>query len=272
MVPSENKYLYNGKELQDEQLGGINLDFYDYGARFYDPALGRWHVPDPMAEIVYDLSPYRYGFNNPIRYLDSDGLFELENAQQYSKFSNYLKNSITGILANNRMMEAISGYGQLSYRQIAKDVSWGKGPKIVIVENLTHAGSSVDGKYDPKNANVIYINKQLVSQLENASSGDIDAALLRLVSTLLHEYVHYGDWSADNEGEDDYEVGYAFEEWSYGQQINNLSDARKVLEEYTQRHEQERSSSDKNKKALNDAANLPAGTYKWEGEEWVNVD
>jgi RHS repeat-associated protein len=42
MVPSENKYLYNGKELQDEQLGGVNLDWYDYGARFYDPALGRF--------------------------------------------------------------------------------------------------------------------------------------------------------------------------------------------------------------------------------------
>jgi len=39
MSPSENKYLYNSKELQDEMLGSVNLDWYDYGAKFYDPRL-----------------------------------------------------------------------------------------------------------------------------------------------------------------------------------------------------------------------------------------
>lgn len=43
-------------------LGSINLDWYDYGARFYDPALGRWHVPDPMAEFHHESNPYHYTF------------------------------------------------------------------------------------------------------------------------------------------------------------------------------------------------------------------
>jgi RHS repeat-associated protein len=70
---SANKYLYNSKELQDELLGSVNLDWYDYGARYYDPALGRWHVPDPAAESMSNWSPYNYTFDNPTNLVDQDG-------------------------------------------------------------------------------------------------------------------------------------------------------------------------------------------------------
>jgi RHS repeat-associated protein len=75
---SGNQLKYNGKELQHYALSGISLGWYDYGARFYDPSIARWHVIDPLAEATYGWTPYRYAFNNPLRFIDPDGLSEEE--------------------------------------------------------------------------------------------------------------------------------------------------------------------------------------------------
>jgi RHS repeat-associated protein len=67
----QNRYMYNGKEFQPE----FGLDWLDYGARFYDPQIGRWHVIDPLVERNhFDYTPFAYVYNNPMRLIDPFGL------------------------------------------------------------------------------------------------------------------------------------------------------------------------------------------------------
>lgn len=65
-----NRFKFNGKEL--DRIHG--LDWYDYGARFYDAATGRWPTMDPLAEKKPEMSPYAFCGNNPVSRIDPNGL------------------------------------------------------------------------------------------------------------------------------------------------------------------------------------------------------
>jgi len=85
-----NKYLYNGKEVQD-----MPGKWYDYGARFYDPQLGRFPSIDPIIEKFPYLTPFNYASNNPVTNID---LWGLQGANSNAVRANWMRNNPMGAI------------------------------------------------------------------------------------------------------------------------------------------------------------------------------
>ncbi len=80
LTGSPGRFTYNGNELDDE----YGFDLYYYGARYMDPALGRFTTPDPIRDFV---NPYSYVRNNPVNAIDPTGM--ASDDRQYDSITGY---------------------------------------------------------------------------------------------------------------------------------------------------------------------------------------
>ncbi len=82
----------------------------DAGARTYIPGLGIFASPDPLADLAPEWSPYRYGFNDPVNYVDPDGLFETKaDAERHAEDNDIKTGGLFGAFRANKIREQSDG-------------------------------------------------------------------------------------------------------------------------------------------------------------------
>ena len=98
----QNKYKYNGKELQNNEFAdGSGLEWYDYGPRMHDQQIGRFFSQDQLADKFSYYSPYQFAGNQVPNAIDLDGLEQLRINQQDLRNRTFSIDIVKDIIVDN---------------------------------------------------------------------------------------------------------------------------------------------------------------------------
>ena len=173
---SVQPFKYNGKELDTKK----GLNWYDYEARQYDAALGRWFAVDPLAEDYYNWSPYNYCLNNPIKYIDPDGKDAIITLQgnTITITSNII---LTGPLATNALAEAylnniMDNWGKMNtyvYDEVIYQIVWNINVRVA-EEGESMNFNGINNYLEVLHENSTYNGKKITnSRIYNSNHGFI---------------------------------------------------------------------------------------------------
>ena len=146
IAAGNNRYALSGKERQTMSRMGSYLaaheSLLDFGARFYDPATAIFLQQDPLAEKYYNISPYAYCANNPVNFVDPDGMREWPVNPQFNGFKRRHENNYRNPRPNHNGVDINLGSGSNDFGAPVFATHDGKVTRIVSINDDNNSGGN----------------------------------------------------------------------------------------------------------------------------------
>ncbi|MBD3330563.1 hypothetical protein GF354_03455 [Candidatus Peregrinibacteria bacterium] len=219
----ESLYQFTGKE-KDSNTGLIY-----FGARYYDPGIGRFMSVDPLAGKYWEWSPYHYSFNNPLGFIDPDGNYIISSrtanenpvliaaalaAERFASTSGTLQNIFKNQIHSS--VDSFIGFGIVKEGKTVKGN--GRGPEIIVSKQWDKTRSTA-GKFprdDFHGYGKIKIANWILEKYYYGNRDEQKAAFTLMWMVILHETAHWADYHNDSDYQVDADDHHKFNREVFG--------------------------------------------------------